>query len=54
MYPVCTPPLLTGAVRRPPYEVLSFVAWCGHLVEVVLIPEADGTFSEIPILGVAT
>ena len=48
------PPLLTGAVRRYPYDVLSFVAWCGHLVEVVLIPEGDGTFSEIPILGVAT
>jgi hypothetical protein len=29
------------------------VEWCGHQVEVVLAPEADGTFSEIPILGEA-
>jgi hypothetical protein len=44
-----TPPRWVG-----PYEVLSFVEWCGHGVEVILVPEADGWLSEVPVLGEAT
>ena len=40
--------------RRRPYEVLSFIEWCGHGVEVILVPEGDGWLSEIPVLGEAT
>jgi hypothetical protein len=29
------------------------VEWCGHQQEVVLVPEGDGWFNEIPVLGVA-
>jgi hypothetical protein len=38
---------------RRPYQVLTFVEWCGHQQEVVLVPERDGWYAEIPVLGVA-
>jgi hypothetical protein len=38
---------------RRPYQVLTFVEWCGHQQEVVLVPEGGGWYSEIPVLGVA-
>jgi hypothetical protein len=40
--------------KRWPYQVMTFVEWCGHQQEVVLVPEGDGWYSEIPVLGVAT
>jgi len=36
-----------------PWGEAAYVNWCGHTVEVVLIPEADGWCSELPILGEA-
>ena len=36
-----------------PFGVATFVEWCGHQVEVVLVPEGDGWYSEIAMLGVA-
>jgi hypothetical protein len=33
---------------------MTFVEWCGHQQEVVLVPGGDGWYSEIPVLGVAT
>ena len=39
--------------KRWPYQVMTFVGWCGHQQEVVLVPEGDGRYSEIPVLGVA-
>jgi hypothetical protein len=47
-WPVQTPP----TQQRWPYQVMTFVEWCGHLQEVVLVPEGDGWYSEIPVLGV--
>jgi hypothetical protein len=35
------------------WSVATWVEWCGHQVEVVLMPEGDGWDSEIPVLGVA-
>ena len=52
--PVNRWPAQAGAIRRRPYQVLSFVEWCGHQQEVVLVPEGDGWLSEIPVLGEAT
>jgi hypothetical protein len=31
----------------------AFVEWCGHQVGVILVPEGDGWYSEIPVLGEA-
>jgi hypothetical protein len=39
-------------MKRWPYQVITFVEWCGHQQEVVLVPEGDGWYSEIPVLGV--
>ena len=36
-----------------PWGVATRVSWCGDQVEVVLVPEADGTCSEVSILGEA-
>jgi len=36
-----------------PYGLATWVEWCGHQQEVVLVPEGDGWYSEIPVLGVA-
>ena len=51
--PVNRWPAKAGAIRRRPYQVLSFVEWCGHQQEVVPVPESDGWLSEIPVLGEA-
>lgn len=48
------PVLRTGAIRHRPWEVLSVVEWCGHLQELILVPDGAEWFSEIPVLGVAT
>ena len=36
-----------------PYDVVRVIAWCGHAQEFILVPEADGWCSEIPVLGEA-
>ena len=36
-----------------PYGLATWVEWCGHQQEVVLVPEGDGWYSEIPVLGEA-
>jgi len=38
---------------RLPFGVATWVEWCGHQVEVIMVPEKDGRFSEIPVLGEA-
>jgi hypothetical protein len=40
--------------KRWPYQVITFVEWCGHQQEVVVVPEEGGWYSEIPVLGVAS
>ena len=47
-------PTKAGAIQRRPYQVLSFVEWCGHQVEVILVLEGDGWFGEVPVMGEAT
>ena len=53
-------PFTTAGGRRPggekhePYEVFSYVEWCGHLQEVILVPRDDGWWGEIPVLGEAS
>jgi len=42
-----------ATTKRWPYQVMTFVEWCGHKQEVVLVPEKDGWYSETPVLGVA-
>ena len=36
-----------------PRSVATWVEWCGHQQEVILVPDGDGWYSEIPVLGVA-
>lgn len=36
-----------------PLRVQSAVQWCGHPLEVVLVPERNGWLREVPVLGVA-
>jgi hypothetical protein len=36
------------------WAVATWVEWCGHQVEVILVPDGDGWYSEIPVLGSAT
>jgi len=36
-----------------PYGLATWVEWCGHQVEVILVPEKDGRYDEIPVLGEA-
>ena len=40
-------------LKQRPYEVVTFVNWCGHGQEYILVPEADGWFGQIPVLGAA-
>ena len=47
------PVLRTGAVRYRPYQVLSVVQWCGHQQELILVPDGEEWFTEIPVLGEA-
>jgi hypothetical protein len=42
-----------ATTKRWPYQVFTFVEWCGHQQEVVLVPDGDGWYSEISVLGVA-
>ena len=35
------PVLRTGASRHHAYEVISVVEWCGHLPELILVPDGD-------------
>jgi hypothetical protein len=52
--PVNRSPVKTlPTAKRWPYQVMTFVEWCGHQQEVVLVPEGDGWYAEIPVLGVA-
>jgi hypothetical protein len=32
---------------------MTFVEWCGHQQEVVLVPDGGEWYSEIPVLGEA-
>ena len=48
-WPVKTRP----TTQRWPYQVMSFVEWCGHQQEVVLVPDGVEWYSGIPVLGVA-
>ena len=36
---------------RRPYQVLTFVEWCGHQQEVVLVPEGHGGTLRSPCWG---
>jgi hypothetical protein len=36
------------------HQVMTFVEWCGHQQEMVLVPDGDGWYSEIPVLGEAS
>ena len=47
------PVLRTGAIHHRPYEVLGVAEWCGYLQELILVPEGNGSYSEIPVMGVA-
>jgi len=42
-----------ATTKRWPDQVLTFVEWCGHQQEVVLVLDGDGWYSEIPVLGEA-
>ena len=46
-------PSIARAERWHAWGVATWVEWCGHQVEVVQVPEGDGWYSEIPVLGVA-
>jgi hypothetical protein len=46
-------PSTARAHQWTPWGVASWVEWCGHQVEVILVPDWDGWYSEIPVLGVA-
>jgi len=37
-----------------PYEETSYVNWCGHKLDCIPVPRADGGCQLIPILGEAT
>jgi hypothetical protein len=41
-------------VQHWPYELFTYVRWCGHLQEMVLVPCDDGSFGEVPVIGEAT
>ena len=47
-------PSTARAERWHAWGLATWVEWCGHQVEVVLVPDGDGWYSEIPVLGVAT
>ena len=40
-------------LKRRPYEEATFVNRCGHDQEFVLVPERDGWFGQILVLGEA-
>lgn len=39
--------------KRWPYQVMTFVEWCGHQQEVALVPDGAEWYAEIPVLGEA-
>jgi hypothetical protein len=43
-----------ATTTRWPYQVFTFVEWCGHQQEVVLVPGGAEWYAEIPVLGEAT
>jgi hypothetical protein len=42
-----------ATTKRWPYQVMTFVEWCGHQQEVVLVPDGAECYAEIPVLGEA-
>jgi hypothetical protein len=36
-----------------PYQVATYVNWCGHGQEIIPWPQADGSVRVIPVLGEA-
>ena len=34
--------------------MLSVVQWCGHQQELILVPDGEEWFTEIPVLGEAS
>ena len=46
-------PATARAHQWHPWGVATWVEWCGHQVEVILVPDGDGWYSEIPVLGKA-
>jgi hypothetical protein len=38
---------------RHPWSLATWVEWWGHQLGVILVPNGDGWYSEIPVLGVA-
>jgi len=40
-------------LREYPFQVVSRVAWCGHQLEVLLVPESREWIGEVPVLGEA-
>ena len=47
-------PSTARAHQWHPWGLATWVEWCGHQVEVILVPDGDGWYSEIPVLGSAT
>jgi hypothetical protein len=51
-------PTVAGVAHRgdsaSPLEVIGVVQWCGHLRELVVVPDGPDWFTEIPVLGIAT
>jgi hypothetical protein len=43
-----------GGEKHEPFEVFSYVEWCGHRQEIILTPRDDGWWGEIPVLGEAS
>ena len=43
-----------GGVQRYPFELFTYVEWCGHQQEIILVPREDGGFGEVPVLGEAS
>lgn len=37
----------------PPLEARGWIEWCGHRLDVILVPEGPGWLREVPVLGVA-
>ena len=36
-----------------PYQVVSYVNWCGHAQEIIPLPLPDGRVTFVPVLGEA-
>jgi len=42
-----------ATTKRWPYQVFTFVEWCGHQQEVVLVPDGDGWYAALAAPGAA-